>query len=240
MRNVYTILQRELSAYVRAPSSYLIVAASLMIDGLMFNAWALAGQARSSQVLEGFFYCTSGTTMLASIFIAMRLIAEERQSGTLTLLTTSPLRDWQLIVGKYLAALALLTGMTLLTLYMPALIMLHGKIAWGHVAVGYLGLLLLGSSTLALGLLGSALAPNQLVAVVLGAVLVSGFLLLWLLSRVASPPLDDLIAYLALHDRHFRPFMRGVLSTADVVFYLSLTYLALLGATRVMEARRWR
>ena len=123
---------------------------------------------------------------------------------------------------------------------MPALVMLHGKISWGISSAGYLGLMLLGGAALALGLLCSALAPNQLVAAVLSAATVSGFILLWLLSRIASPPLEHLIAYMSLHDRHFQPFMRGLVSVADVVFYVSLTYVALLWATRIIEARRWR
>jgi ABC-2 type transport system permease protein len=119
-------------------------------------------------------------------------------------------------------------------------VMWHGKISWGHIVAGYVGLMLLGSSALALGLLCSALAPNQLVAAILSAATVSGFILLWLLSRIASPPLENLIAYMSLHDKHFQPFMRGLVSIADVVFYVSLTYVALLWATRVIEARRWR
>lgn len=241
MMNVFWIMRRELGAYLRSPMGYIIIAAVLLVDGLLFNAWAVgSGQRRSSEVLEVFFYCASGTTILASIFISMRLIAEERQTGTLVLLSTSPVRDWQLVLGKYLSGLIFLALMTCLTLYMPILVMLNGKVSWGHILAGYLGLLLLGSASLALGTLCSALAPNQLVAAIVGATTITGFLLLWLLSRIASPPVENLLAYLSLHDKHFRPFMRGLVSTADVVFYVSLTYVALLGATRVMEARRWR
>ncbi|RYF10059.1 MAG: hypothetical protein EOO40_05815 [Deltaproteobacteria bacterium] len=240
MRQVWTIAQRELGAYLRTPSGYVIIAAALLIDGLLFNAWAVGDmQRRSSEVLEIFFYCLSGTTLLASIFIAMRLIAEERQSGTLTLLSTSPLRDWQLVLGKYLSGLLFLGLLTGLTLYMPALVLVHGKVSWGHIGAGYLGLMLLGSAALSLGLLCSSLAATQLTAAIMSAAVVTTFILLWLLSRVASPPVEDLIAYLSLHDKHFRPFMRGLLSLSDVVFYLSLSYVALLCSTRVLEARRW-
>ena len=241
MKNAYYIMRRELGAYLRSPMGYIIIAAVLMIDGLLFNAWAVGTELRrASEVLEIFFFCCSGTTLLASVFISMRLIAEERQNGTLVLLSTSPVRDWQLVLGKFLSGLVFLGLMTALTVYMPALIMLNGKIAWGHVFAGYAGLLLLGAAALALGTLCSAIAPNQLIAAILGAAVITGFLLLWLLSRIASPPIENIVAYLAIHDKHFRPFMRGIISTADVVFYVSLTYVALLGATRVMEARRWR
>lgn len=234
-------MRREVAAYLRSPMGFVIIAVVLMIDGLLFNAWALGATARrSSDVLEIFFYCASGTTVLASIFIAMRLIAEERQTGTLVLLATSPIRDWQLVLGKFLSAFIFLAIMTLATAYMPALVMVHGKVSLGHIVAGYTGLLLIGSASLALGLLCSALAPNQLVAAILSAAVISIFILLWLLSHIASPPLDVLLAYLSLHDKHFRPFMRGLISIQDVTFYLSLTYVALLCATRVLETRRWR
>ena len=241
MSNIWWIVRREVASYLRSPTGYIILAAVLAIDGLMFNAWAVgSGRRLSAQVLETFFYCASGTTIAASILIAMRLIAEERQTGTLVLLSTSPVRDWQLIAGKFCAAMTFLAVMTALTLYMPMLVMLSGKISWGHIAAGYVGLLLLGGACVALGLLCSALAPNQLVAAILGAAVVMTFLLLWLLSQIASPPLATIVAYLSLHDKHFRPFMRGLINTGDIVFYLSLTYVALLGATRILEARRWR
>lgn len=241
MTNVWWIARRELAAYLRSPMGYIIIFAVLMIDGLLFNAYAVGdGQRKSSLVLETFFYCCSGTTLLASIFISMRLIAEERQNGTLVLLSTSPVRDWQLVLGKFVSAVAFLSLLLASTGYMPALIMVHGKISMGHILAGYLGLLLLGSAAVALGLLCSALAPNQLIAAILGAAVVSTFILLWLLSRIASPPIETLLAYLSIHDKHFRPFMRGLVSLQDVVFYITLTYVALLGATRVLEARRWQ
>lgn len=241
MKSVWWIMRRELGQYLRSPLGYIIIAAVLVIDGLLFNAWAVSDAPRkSSEVLEIFFYCASGTTLLASIFISMGLFAEEKQNGTLVLLTTSPVADWQIVLGKFLSALSFLVLMTLMTLYMPLLVMLNGKISLGHIFGGYLGLILLGSAALAIGLLCSALAPNQLVAAILAAASVTMFLLLWLLSRIASPPVEELLAYLAIHDKHFRPFMRGLVSSQDIIFYLSLTYVALLMATRVIEARRWR
>ncbi len=100
--------------------------------------------------------------------------------------------------------------------------------------------MLISGAAIALGLLCSALAPNQLIALVLGALLVGTFWLFWIISKIASPPVEDLIAYLSLHDKHYRPFMRGVISIQDVVYYVSLMYLALVGATRVLESRRWQ
>ncbi len=241
MSNAWWICKRDLGALLRSPIGYVIIFAVLIIDGLLFNAWAVGSGARkSSEVLEIFFYCASGSTMLASVFVGMRLIAEERQTGTLALLATSPVREWQLVLGKFSSAMLFLSLMTALTLYMPLLIMVNGRISLAHIIAGYVGVLLLGATSLALVLLASALAPNQLVAAVLGAAVVVVFLLMWLLSRIASPPLEDVLAYLSIHDKHFRPFQRGIISTQDVIFYLSFTYVALLMATRALEARRWR
>ena len=241
MSNVWWILRRELIHYLRSPIGYVIVTAALAIDGLWFNAVAVGNQARlSAQVLAEFFNGASGLTLLASLFIAMRLIAEERQTGTLLLLTTSPIRDWQIILGKFLGALTLIIVMNALTVYMPLLIMLNGKVSFGHMVAGYLGLTLLGGLALAVGMLCSALAPNQLIAVIVNAAILAVLVLLWLLSRIASPPIQDLLVYMSIHDKHFQPFMRGLVSIADVIFYVTATYVALLAAIRVLEARRWR
>ena len=225
MNNVWWIIRREFGSYLRSPIGYIIIFAVLVVDGLLFNAFAMGtGAQKSSQVLENFFFFTSGTTLFAAIFIGMRLIAEERQTGTLALLATSPVREWQLILGKFLAALVFLCVMTALTIYMPLLVMINGKVSMAHILAGYLGIFLLGAAAVALVLLCSAIAPNQLVAAVLGAAVVTTFLLMWLLSRIASPPLEDLLAYLSIHDKHFRPFMRGIISVKDVVFYVSLIW----------------
>ncbi len=241
MKNVLLIMRRELASYLKSPMGYIIVAAVLCIDGLLFNAYALGGRAKlSSEVLELFFYFSSGTAMIASVFLSMRLIAEEKQTGTLALLYTSPVRDWEIVLGKFLSAYIFFALMTLLTIYMPLLIFVNGKVSLGHIAGGYLGLLLLGGASLAIGLFGSAVAKNQLVAVVITATMVVAMLLLWLVARVTEEPVRDVLSYMALHGKHFLNFQRGVLHSRDVIFYLSLIYVFLLLTSHVLSARRWR
>jgi len=240
MSNIWWIARRELSYYLRSPVGWIVIAAALAIDGFFFNVFAVgSGQHKSSEVLEWFFLYTGGSSLFAAAFISMRLFAEERQSGTIVLLYTSPIKEYQLVLGKFLSALTFLMLFVVLTPYMPALILLHGKVSLAHILAGYLGVLLIAATGLALGLLCSALAPNQLVAIIATAAVLFMFVLFWALSRIASPPVEDLIAYLSIFDKHFRPFMRGLVSVSDVVFYVSLTYVALLTATRVIEARRW-
>ncbi len=241
MKNIWLIIRRELAAYFRTPSGYVIAAAVLLIDGILFNAFAVSAQPRlSSEVLQDFFFFASGTTMIASIFLSMRLIAEERQAGTLAILFTSPVRESEIVIAKFFSALVFLTLITLATLYMPALIFKNGKVSLGHIASGYLGLLLLGGACLSLGVLGSTLARTQVVAAVISAALVVTLLLCWLLSHIVDPPLTNIVQYLALFDSHFKELMRGILRLSDVVFFVSIVYVSLLGATRVLESQRWQ
>ncbi len=241
MMRTLLIARRELAAYLRTFQGYIIIAMVLAVDGLLFNAFALGGVSkRSSEVLSLFFQFSSGTTMVASVFISMRLLAEERQAGTLLLLYSSPVKDHEIVLGKFLSALAFLALMTLATVFMPLLVMVHGKLSLGHIAAGYLGLLLLGSASLAIGTFGSALARNQVLAAVLSGCMLVALLTCWLLARITEQPLSDVFSALALWNQHFQPFQAGVVHARDIVYYLSVTYVALFAATRVLEARRWR
>lgn len=240
MSNVGIIARRELASYFRTPSGYLIAAATLLVQGLLFNTRALGGAKFSSQVLMDFFRDSSGTTTVAAVLLTMRLFAEERQSGTLVLLYTSPVREAEIVVGKFLSALVVLTVITLLSVYLPALIFVNGKVSLGHIAGGYLGLLCVGAATLALGVLGSTMARNQLMAGVLATVFIFVLFLAWALSRVVDPPLGNMIAHFSLYEMHFFPFMRGLVQLSDVVYYASVVYLGLLSATRVVQSQRWQ
>jgi ABC-2 type transport system permease protein len=237
---VLLIARREFYAYLRSPLGACLVAAVLLIDGLWFQLQAMSGTKLSADVLQEFFYGASGMTMIASIVLSMRLLAEERQAGTFTLLNTSPIRDSEIVLGKFLSAFAVIVLMTALTLYMPLLVLVNGKVSWGHIAVGYLGLLLLGSAATAIGLFASSLARSQIVAAVIGAALLGVFVLLWLAARATEPPLNGFLSALAIHHENFRPFQQGILELKRVAYYVAVTYFFLLAATKTLEARRWR
>lgn len=234
------IYRRELGAYLRSPVGYLVAALVLLIDGILFQGMALGGRKLSAEVLRLFFYFSSGTTMIAAVALSVRLLAEERQQGTMVLLHTSPVRDAEIVAGKFLSAFTFLGGITLVSVYMPLLILVHGKIAFAQVAVGYLGLFLLGGAALAIGLFASSLTRHQLVAAAVGAALVGAMVLLYYLAQVLDPPLKQVVGSLDLFSQHFTPFMSGVLHLRDVVFYLSVTYFFLLLAVKTMEAKRWQ
>lgn len=234
------IARREIAFYLRSWTGYLIIALVLFLDGLLFNVFAVPGDKRSAQVLYDFFYVASGVTMIAGALISMRLIAEEREMGTINLLYSSPVRDSEIVWGKFLGALAFLAVMTLPTVYMPAMVMIHGKVSLGHVAGGYLGLLLLGAASIAIGTFASSLTRIPIVAGVIAGCIIVALILSWLLGRVTERPLADIFTALAFHGNHFQPFQSGIVHLRDVAYYLSVSYVALFSATRVLEARRWR
>ena len=224
MNTVLLIARRELAAYLRTMSGYIIIAVMLVLDGLFFNAFAMAGTAkRSSEVLGDFFFYSSGFTMACAVFLSMRLLAEERQSGTLQLLYSSPVRDWEIVIGKFLSALTFLGLFLLATLYMPVLVMLYGKISFGHLLAGYLGLLLVGATTLAIGCFGSALTKSQVLAAVLTGVMVMALTVCWLLARVTDRPLTDAITALAWYG-HFKPFEQGLIHLRHVTYFVLVTW----------------
>jgi len=241
MKAILLIARRELAGYTKTWTGYVIIAAMLALDGLCFNAFAIGtSDKRSSEVLSNYLYFSSGITMTAAVLISMRLLAEERQSGTLHLLYSSPVRDVDIIVGKYLSGLAFLGIFLASTMYMPLMIMIHGKISWGHVFGGYLGLMLIGSAALAIGIFGSSLAKSQVVAAIISGCMVVGLLISWLLGRVTERPFSQIFTNLALHGVHFQPFQAGIVHLRDVVYYAAMTYVFLFASTRVIEARRWR
>jgi ABC-2 type transport system permease protein len=170
----------------------------------------------------------------------MRSIAEERQTGTEVLIDSSPLSVGQFVGGKYLAAFGVMALLVILTLYMPALVFVNGRVSYGQIFAGYLGLLLVASATTSIGVFTSAISRSQLVAVILAAVTIGFFVLAWLLAKVVDPPLKDIISYFGFYDRHFRNFGRGQVHTESVIYFVSLTFMFLTMATRFLAVRRWR
>ncbi len=240
-RPIALIVRREMLQYATTWSGYLIAAALLLLSGLLYNVFGVGSVPQYSRdVLWSAFYFLSGTTLTAGILFSMRLIAEEQQTGSLPLLVGSPMTDGEVVVAKYFSALIPLMVYVGLTAYIPLLVMIRGHISPGHVLVGYVGLLGIGSAGVAIGLFGSALFRTQLVAAIVSGVIAVVMLVLWKTSQLVDGPLGDVIAGLALHDDHFRPFQEGVLSLANVVYYLSVTVFFLILARNVMEARRWR
>lgn len=237
---LFLIVRRELGVYFGAWGGYVIAALMLLVTGLLFNVWAVGtGSKFSSDVLSTFFEGASGVTMVGAVFISMRLIAEERQSGTLPLLLNSSLTEAEIVLAKFLSGWIFLSLIIVATAYMPLMIFVRGKVSVGHICTGYLGLVLLGGAVLAIGTFGSAVARSQVVAAVISGAITVLMLLLWLLSRVVEGPLGDIASYLALWDKQFTPFKRGSLELPAVIYYFSVMAFFLTLARNALESRRW-
>jgi ABC-2 type transport system permease protein len=241
MRATSIIYRRELGAYLRSPFAWVIAAVLLLVDGILFQGYAMQGEQLSAIVLERFFYFSSGVSMAAGLLLSFRLISEERQTHSMVLLNTSPVRDSEIVLGKFLAALTFLLVLLLLSFYMPLLIKVNGKITFAQVVFGYVGLLLIGAAALAIGLFASALAKNQLVAGVASMAMLFLMVLLYLFAKKLDSPVRDVLQDLDLWWIHFQNgFMRGVLNLKDVIYYVAVIYFFLLLAVKTLEAKRWQ
>jgi len=240
MRAISIVFRREMAAYVRSPLGYIVAAFVLLILGILFQSWGLSGKPKlSAEVLRLFFNLAFFATAATAMILSFWLITSERQQHTIVLLNTSPIRDVEIILGKFFAALAFLAIITGLSIYMPLLIKVNGKISWSEIIVGYFGLLLVGSAVLAIGLFSSSLTKNMLIAALstLGITVLLGNI--FQLAKRLEPPLKDVFRELDLWMR-FQDFMGGVLAVKDVVFYVAVSYFFLLLAVKTMEAKRWQ
>jgi ABC-2 type transport system permease protein len=235
------ILRRELGAYFRSFTGWAIAAGVLLVQGLLFSAYAMGtGDKLSSKVIQDFFYFSMGMTVTASVLISMRLIAEERHDGTMVLLFTSPASDWSITLGKWASAWVFVLLLLGASVYMPLLVAVNGSVNPGHVFAGYLGLALMAAAYTAIGTFASALTQSQVVAAILGAVLSVITVVFWLLSKVTEPPFEDVFAYMDFYSKHFQYFAEGAIHLRSVVYWLSVTLFFLLGTRQVLGARRWR
>ena len=237
MGTSWIIAKRELGAYFKSPVAYVVLSLFLIISGglFFFGNFFIAGNA----TMDGYF----GVMPLLLVFIcpaiAMRLIAEERGSGSIELLLTMPVRDSEVVFGKYLAALMVLAVGLLLTLPFALTVAKLGPLDSGPVLGSYLGTLLLGGTYLAIGLLGSAMTKNQVVAVIVGWAICMALWLMGFLSSAAGPVLGPVLQY-ASPAYQFSKIARGVIELRNVVYYLSAIGVCLVIAIQVLESRKWR
>ena len=242
MRATSIIYKRELGHYFRSPLGWIIASVVLLIDGILFQALAMGGPDKlSAQVLEQFFYYGTGIPMVAGILLSFRLLAEERQNHSMILLNTSPVRDVHIVLGKFFAALAFMAIVIAISIYMPLLIKVNGKITWSQIFVGYFGMLLYGAAVLAIGIFASSLTRQQIIAALVGALILAVMHLLWQLARIVDSPLKDVFQQLDIWWVHYQNgFMRSVLNLKDVIYYVAVTYFFLLVSVKTLEAKRWQ
>ncbi len=236
MRTILTIARRELNSYFASPVAYVVAAAFLVVTGFLF--YLILAYSREAS-LRGIFANMSVLLLLVAPALTMRLLAEEQRSGTIELLLTAPVRDFEVVLGKFLGGLGLVVAMLALTLYYPLVLFLYGSPEKGHIIGGYLGVLLLSAAFVAIGLFASSLAANQIVAAVVAFTIL---LLLWLIGAaadIAGPPVADVFRYMAI-DRYYDDFIRGVVDSKAVIYFASVMAVFLFATVRVLETRRWR
>ncbi len=236
MRNTTTIALKEFKSYLASPMAYIVTGIFLVLTGFLFSFSPATYFETSIRGLWE-FWGTLLLLLLASV-LTMRLLAEERKMGTLELLLTAPVRDSEVILGKFLGSLGILTVMLALTFYYPILLMSFGDPDMGPIITGYLGLFLLGGASLAVGLFASSLTSNQLVAAMVAGGIIFTLWFAGMAAGLLPEAMGEVISYLSLY-HHFSSFMRGVIDTRGIIYYLSITVLFLFLAIRSIESSRW-
>jgi len=254
MRNVWIICRKELGSYFVSPVAYILLVMFGVIFGFFFwNALGffviegmemqMRGQAFPMNLNEQIIRPLLSNVSVIGLFfipmITMRLFAEEKRTGTIELLATSPVRDLEIILGKWLASVTLYSCLLLFTALNFAFLFKNGNPDWKPLAIGYLGLLLQAGALLAIGTFISTLTKNQIIA---GAVTFGVCLLLWVLEWVSGYETAlwaRVLSYISVVP-HFESFARGVLDSKDAIFYVTVIFLGLFFTARSMESLRWR
>jgi ABC-2 type transport system permease protein len=254
MTNIWIICRKELKGYFASPIAYALMALFAVIIGYFFYAATYFTVVRGMEAqmmgrpmpINVNDWIVNPVLMNASVIglfmipmLTMRLFAEEKRSGTIELLATSPVRDAEIILGKWFAALLMYASLLAISMINFALLFVYSSPDWKPILVSFLGLLLQGGCLLAIGTFISSLTRNQIIAAA-GAFAVC--LLLWVLSWVTefdSTATSKIISYLSVVS-HFEPFNRGVLDLKDITFYISVIFFGLFLTARSMESLRWR
>lgn len=232
---VGAIWRREMKSYFASPAAYIVLAVFLTITGWIFTLNLFKENIAS---MRSVFDLLPFLLVVFAPAMSMRLISEERRSGTMELLVTMPVRDFDVVFGKFLAALTLWFAVIVLTFIYPLTISILGNADVGAILAGYVGLLLLGGAYLSVGLLGSALTESQIVAFILSFLMSAILAVLTLITPLIPGGLADVVQYLST-TYHFENVARGVIDSRDVIYYFSLIFLTLLLASRATMQRKF-
>ena len=235
MNNIYAIFKKEVRSYFNSPIAYIFITLFLLLSGYFFGSTLFLQNQADLRSVFGFWIPFFLTIFVPAV--TMRLIAEEKRSGTLEVLVTMPIRDSEVILGKYLAALVLLVIAIGLTFTYPITIVILGNPDGGSIFGGYLGLILMGASYLAIGIYISSMTKNQIVAFIISLAIVFAIYLLDKILMLVPGGLASILEYLAI-DYHFSNIARGVIDTRDVIYYFSLIFFGLFLATRALAGRK--
>lgn len=236
MRNVWAVATRELRSYFLSPLAYVVIALFLALSGYLF-ALILSSSREAS--LRGLISNISVLYLFIVPAISMRLLAEEQRTGTVELLLTNPVQEWEIVTGKFLSSVMLILVMLALTLIFPMFLFIFGSPDRGPIITGYVGVLLQAGAFLAVGLWASSLTQNQIVAALVAFALL---LILWLsdnLGQFLGGTIGTIVSYTSVIN-HFQSFPQGVIDTKDVIYYLTVIGAGLVLSTLSLQSRRYR
>jgi ABC-2 type transport system permease protein len=229
------VFQKELRSYFNSPVAYIVIVVFLVILGWFFTSSIFIANISS---LRTVFETTPFLLLFFAPAITMRLISEEKKSGTLELLLTKPVKEYEIILGKFLAAWVLFFFTILPTLSYYVTISLLGTLDIGPVIGGYLGLLFVGAVFLGIGVFGSSITENQVVGFIVSFLIVFILFMLDKILLYVPASLASILEYLSI-DYHFSNIARGVIDSRDVLYYLSAIVFTLLLGTVSLQKRRW-
>lgn len=238
LRNVTTIARRELASYFNAPVAYIVIVAFLLVAGWMyFSSLFLMGRADMRSFFAPSPFSPSMLLVIIVPAVTMRLIAEERKSGTIELLTTWPVRSSEVVLGKFLAALGLVASAIGATLVYAFTVAALGPLDWGPVVSGYVGLLLFAAALVAIGVLCSSLTKNQIIAFIVGFIVCAALYFVYWLQFFMPQALAPILEFASV-SYHLDSLARGVIDTRNVLYYLTVTAGALFLAERAVSKQR--
>ncbi|MDE0345080.1 MAG: Gldg family protein [Boseongicola sp.] len=238
LRNIGVVARKELMTYLGSPMAYIVTAVFLAISGAFFASF-LAATSYANTSIAGFLNAAQLLILVFAALLTMRLVVEEKKQGTWELVMTTPVREAELIAGKFLGSLAILCGMLLLTLYFTLLLLIFGDPDLGPIATSYVGLVLIGSACLAVGIFASTVTGNQIVSAVMAGGILFGLWAIGVIADIVDGGIGEFLKRLSLSG-YFADFERGIIDTQALIYYLSLTVFFLFAAVRAIEAGRWR
>ena len=236
MTNVWAVAQRELRSYFLSPLAYVVIALFLALSGYLF-ALILANAREAS--LRGLIQNVSVLYLFIVPAISMRLLAEEQRTGTVELLLTNPVQEWEIVTGKFLASIMLVLVMLACTLLFPAFLFIFGSPDKGPIITGYLGIFLQAAAFLSIGLWASSLTQNQIVAAIVSFALLLVFWLSDNLGQFLGGTVGQIVSYTSVNS-HFQSFPQGVIESKDVIYYLTLVIAGIVLSTLSLQSRRYR
>jgi len=236
MSTTTTVAKREIRAYFNSPVAYIVVTVFMLIVGYLY--WSQLFLEKQAE-LRYYFNLTPLVFTFIIPAITMRLFAEEKGSGTLEMLITMPVRDWEVVLGKFLAGLAMLGAVVGMTVFYAVTVAALGPVDRGPIISGYVGLVLMGGSYVAIGVMASSLTRNQIVAFILAFAISFALFIFGQVVQFAPDWLAPVLSYLSMGN-HFESFSRGIIDSRDLLYYLSLITVALVIATASLESRKWK